>query len=179
MEHVVCFGKHPTVLKYRHIWNYKKCDWSVKGKRTTQTAESSCKRKCQVSVTTGVFSAGQHHKEDFWQCFHAFLNPWNTSVKCHRWKHQIPIPFNIQRPSWTQPQTTLSEHLRIAAGLQMGAQTCLNQSNTSLRQEKWKLPTPQSASNFCYIKVGEAFLILPHQWPEEDQSSTVTYNFNF
>lgn len=31
MEHTVCFGKHPTVPEYRHIWNYRKRDWRGKG----------------------------------------------------------------------------------------------------------------------------------------------------
>lgn len=32
MEHAVCFGKHRTVLEYKHTWNYRKWDWSIKYK---------------------------------------------------------------------------------------------------------------------------------------------------
>lgn len=55
-----------------------------------------------------------------------------------------------------QPQTILTEHLCISAGLQMGAQTCLRQGNPKPQMGKAK--APHTLSNFCYIESGDAVL---------------------
>lgn len=50
MEHIACVGK----LRQAHM---ELQQMRLKGKRTTQTAETSCKIKHCFSVSPGVFSA--------------------------------------------------------------------------------------------------------------------------